>query len=161
MARSVSGRALLAGCGVVALAVGLLAVAPATQVLVVERVDTGQQLLAVPVENGTAVGLAYTHSVERSPVYDGYRVRGDRLELTRMTFESYGWGLPARANVTNRNGTLVYDPPGSLRELTVSTGRIAGHRLHVGDRTFDLVARADARSVRIHLDHRSPLDWLT
>lgn len=130
------------------------------QVLVVERVDSGDPVLTVPVENGTPVGLTYTHSVEKSRVYDGYTVVGDRLELTRMEFESYGWGLPAGADVTHENGTFVYDPPGNVTELYVSPGERAGHRLHVGDRTYDLVARSDARSVRIHLERRTPMDWL-
>jgi hypothetical protein len=129
--------------------------------LVVEDTETGETYFTAPVSNGTVVALEYTHSVEQTRVYDEYTVRGDRLVMTRMEFESYGWGLPARADVANRNGTLVYDPPGALRELYVSPGRIAGHRLHVGDRTVDLVARAGDGTVRIHLARRSPLDWLT
>lgn len=130
---------------------------PVECVLAVEDATTGERYLATPVENGTRVGLEYTHSVERSRVYDEYVVHGDRLELTRMEFESYGWGLPAGANVTEENGTFVYEPDGAVDELTVKPGRIAGHRLHVGDRTYDLVALSDARSVRIHLTRRSTL----
>jgi hypothetical protein len=92
-------------------------------------------------------------------VYDGYTVRGDRLVMTRMEFESYGWGLPAGANVSRENGTFVFDPPGETEELLVSPGRIAGHRLHVGERTHDLVGMADG-SVRIHVVRRSLLGSL-
>jgi hypothetical protein len=106
------------------------------------------------------VALVYTHSVEKSRVYDGYTVRDDYLEMTRMEFESYGWGLPADANVTEEDGVLVYDPPGTAEELYVKPGRIAGHRLVVADREYDLVERADAESVRIHLRDRSALDAL-
>jgi hypothetical protein len=144
--------ATLAGSGV--------ALSP-DRVLVVEGVEGGETVISQPVENGTTVALEYTHSVEKSRVYDGYTVRGEKLEMTRMEFESYGWGLPADANVTRQNGTLVYDPPGSFTELYVSPGEIAGHELHVGDRTYDLVDRADGQSVRIHVEDRSPLDSLT
>jgi hypothetical protein len=41
--------------------------------------------------------------------------------------------------------------------LTVAPGRIAGHRLHVGDETYDLVAVADGRSVTFTIRHRSAL----
>jgi|AntDeeMinimDraft_4_1070355.scaffolds.fasta_scaffold00131_19 hypothetical protein len=129
----------------------------ADRTLVVADAETGERYLTTPVENGTTVALEYTHSVEKSRVYDEYTVRGDRLEMTRMEFESYGWGLPADANVTLENGTFVYDPDGSVSELTVKPGRIAGHRLHVGDSTYDLVNRTDARSVRIHLTDRSTI----
>ncbi len=147
---------------VVALALALIAagavVLPADRTLVVERVDTGETVVSQPIANGTTVALEYTHSVEKSRVYDGYTVRGDELVMTRMEFESYGWGLPAGANVTREDGRLVYDPPGSVTELYVSPGEIAGHRLHVGDRTYDLVERSDGASVRIHVERRSPLD---
>ena len=121
------------------------------RVLIVADARTGEPYLVQPVANGTTVGLEYTHSVEQSRVYEEYTVRGDRLVETRMEFESYGWGLPADANVTEVNGTFVYDPPGSLRRLTVAPGRIAGHELHVGNDSYDLVALTDERSVHVRL----------
>lgn len=136
-------------------AVGVAAVVPAQRVLAVDDAETGERYLTVPVTDGTVVALEYTHSVERSRVYEAYTVQNDRLEMTRMEFESYGWGLPSDANVTRENGTFVYDPPGSLARLTVAPGRIAGHNLHVGDETYDLVARTDARSVDVHVTRRS------
>jgi hypothetical protein len=42
--------------------------------------------------------------------------------------------------------------------LTVAPGRIAGHRLHVGDETYDLVAISDGRSVTLSIRHQSALD---
>ncbi|MBX0322407.1 DUF1850 domain-containing protein [Halomicroarcula sp. F13] len=143
------------------LAVGTVAAVPTQRTLVVEDAETGETYLTVPVENGTTVALEYTHSVEKTRVYDGYTVRGDRLVMTRMEFESYGWGLPSRANVTRENGTLVYDPPGVYTRLTVAPGSVAGHRLHVGDRTYDLVALTDERSVTLHLTRRSALATAT
>lgn len=130
---------------------------PAQQTLVVASVDDGETLLTVPVQEDTRVALSYTHSVEQTRVVDTYRVRDGRLEMTRMRFESYGWGLPADANVTRVNGSFVYDPPGTFETVTVKPGRIAGHRLHVGNRSYDLVARSDARAVRIAVDRRSAL----
>lgn len=137
---------------------GLTAGLSGDRVVVVERADTGQVLLTHPVEDGTHVALEYTHSVEKSRVYDGYTVSGTTLEMTRMEFESYGWGLPAGADVTRDDGTFVYDPPGDVDELVVATGRTAGHRLHVGDRTYDLAERANAETVRITVQRRA---WFT
>ena len=136
-------------------ALGSAAAAPDQQVLVVNDAETGETYLETPVDNGTVVALEYTHSVEKTRVYEAYTVRGDRLEMTHMEFESYGWGLPSRANVTRKNGTFIYDPPGSYERLTVAPGRIAGHRLHVGDETHDLVALSDGRSVTFSIQHRS------
>ena len=151
----------------IALLVALVAVAaaaPTGSVLVVGDLDSGERYITQPVGDGTIVGLEYMHSVEKTRVYDEYRVRGDRLVNTRMEFESYGWGLPSRVNVTNVNGTLVYDPPGNittLDSLSVSPGRIAGHQLTIGNQSYDLVAATNASDVRIHIEHRSLTDLFT
>lgn len=143
---------------------GVAAAVPAGTVLVVEDIDSGERYITHPVENGSVVGLEYTHSVEKSRVYDEYRVEGDTLVNTRMEFESYGWGLPSRVNVTNVNGTLVYDPPEpivTLETLSVSPGRIANHTLIIDDARYDLVAQTNARDVRIHVERRTLTDFLT
>ena len=142
---------------------GVAAAVPADTVLVVEDLHTGEQYISHPVENGSVVGLEYMHSVEKSRVYDEYRVDGQTLVNTRMEFESYGWGLPSGADVTTVDGTLVYDPPEPIVELetlSVSPGRIANHTLIVDDTRYDLVARTDARDVRLSIERRTLADFL-
>jgi hypothetical protein len=153
-------RFALAAALVLAGFAGAALFAPSHQVLVVERLETGEPVLERAVDNGTTVRLAYTHSVEKSRVEDGYTVQGDHLVQTRMAFESYGWGLPAQANVTREDGMFVYDPPGTYESLAVAPGRIADHRLVVDDRTYDLVARADGEAVRLRLERRPMLGVL-
>ncbi len=153
----------------VLLAVGLLAAGvaagvPSESVLVVEDIETGEVYLSEPVDNGSTVALEYMHSVEKSRVYDEYRVDGTTLVNTRMEFESYGWGLPARVNVTNVNGTLVYEPDEPITELqtlSISPGRIAGHTLIVDGQRHDLVAATNASDVRMYVDRRSVIDQLS
>jgi len=169
---SAGRRTLAFVLGVVVLVAAVTSAAaftPADRVLIVADAGTGEHLLAVPVENGSVVALEYTHSVEKTRVLDVYTVRGDRLVMTRMEFESYGWGLPTRAAVATENGTFAFDPayathelvvkPGRIagHELVVKPGRIAGHELHVENRTDDLVALSDARAVRLSIEHRSVL----
>lgn len=137
---------------------GVAAAVPGGHALAVENADTGERLLTVPVEAGTTVALEYNHSVEKTRVLDAYEVRENgSLEMTRMEFESYGWGLPARADVRTENGTFVFDPEGVYDEIYVTPGDVAGHRLHVGDRTYDLVALAGEESVRLTVVRRSAL----
>lgn len=147
--------------------VGLAAALPAGQTLVVTDTETDAVLVRTPVTDGTTVTLAYTHSVERTPVEDVYVVRGGTLDNVEMRFQSYGWGLPARADVHRENGSFVFDPDRRYDELFVKPGRIAGHRLMIDDpstdgdaTTVDLVARSDARTVRIAVERRSALDTL-
>lgn len=137
---------------------GVAAAVPGGQALVVEDAETGETLLTEPVDNGTVVALEYNHSVEKSRVLDAYAVRGDELVMTRMEFETFGWGLPARANVSTENGTFIFDPEGSYAELYVTPGTTAEHKLHVGEATYDLVALAGGEnSVRLHIVQRSAL----
>jgi hypothetical protein len=153
-------RAVRALVVVAAIALALTAVTaatPAGSALVVEDASSGEQLLATPVSNGTPVVLTYTHSVEKTPVHDVYVVRNGSLVMTRMEFQSYGWGLPARANVTRENGSFTFDPQGRYEELYVKPGRTADHRLRVGNRSYDLVALSNAEGVRLHITERSVL----
>ena len=157
-----SGRQWLLILGVAAvLGASLFGLVATESVLVVEDIETGETYLAAPVTNGSTVALEYTHSVEKTRVYDGYRVDGETLVNTRMEFESYGWGLPARVDVTTVNGTFVYDPEEPITELTelsVSPGRIADHTLIVDGSRHDLVARTNARDVSIHIERRSRIN---
>lgn len=150
---------LLVACLLVAAVAGVGAVSNGDErVLIVEDAGTGERLLTAPVSEGTRVALNYTHSVEKTPVLDVYAVEGTKLEMVRMEFHSYGAGLPSRAdvNVTD-NGTFVFDPEGVYDHVYVKPGRIANHHLTVGERTYDLVALSDARSVKIYVTYRSAL----
>ena len=150
-------RRLAVAAAALLVSVGIVSAAPTAIVLTVELVETGEPLATVPVEEGTPVTLAYTHSVERSPVEEVYTVSGTQLDQTRMRFRSYGWGLPAREDVELIDGWFVFDPDRSYDEVVVSTGAIAGHELRVGDTTYDLVELAGGRSVRLSIDRRTAL----
>jgi hypothetical protein len=146
-----SGRRwLLVALGLLT-AVGLLWATATGPVLVVERADTGERIVETPVSNGSVVALEYMHSVEKTRVYDEYTVSGTTLENTRMEFESYGWGLPADANVTLEDGMFVFDPDRSYETLRVKPGTVANHTLIVDGERYDLVERSDANSVIIRV----------
>ena len=155
------GAALVVGLVVLVAAVTAVASAvPAGNALVVEDVASGDVLLTAPVHDGSNVTLSYMHSVQKSQVLDIYTVHGQTLDNTRMVFESYGWGLPAREKVQLVNGTFVFDPDWSGTELVVKPGHVAGHELIVDGRTYDLVAISDAKSVRLRVVHQSALSAL-
>lgn len=139
---------------------GIASATPTGLVLTVEPVGTGEPVATVPVEEGTTVTLAYTHSVERTPVEDVYTVSGNRLDQTRMRFRSYGWGLPAREEVRLVDGWFVFDPDRSYDEVVVSTGEIAGHELRVEGSKYDLVELSEGGSVRLSIERRTVLNGL-
>ncbi len=141
-------------------AVGLFWVAGSGQVLVVEQSDTGEHIVETPVSDGSIVALEYMHSVEKTRVYDQYTVNGTTLENDRMEFESYGWGLPAGANVTLENGTFVFDPDREYEQIRVKPGTVANHTLIIDGDRYDLVKRSGANSVIIRVSSHTPLTRL-
>ncbi|WP_435345512.1 DUF1850 domain-containing protein [Haloarchaeobius sp. HRN-SO-5] len=148
------GRRLTVLMALVVCTAGFAVGSPAERVLVVADADTGDRLLTVPVDEGTAVTLAYTHSVEKTPVEDRYVVNGTSLDNTQMRFQSYGWGLPAGANVSERDGWFVFDPDRSYESVVVQPGRIAGHELWVDGETYDLVELSSASAIRLSVERR-------
>ena len=145
------------GLVVTAAAVGIAVGAGAAeeQALVVED-DGGETLLSVPVEENTTVTVAYTHSVEKTPVRDVYAVREGDLVMTRMEFESFGAGLPSTVDVErDADGSFVYYPHNQrTEELVVATSPVAGHELVVDGERYDLVELADGGSVRLRVTTR-------
>ncbi|MFU8867720.1 DUF1850 domain-containing protein [Natronococcus sp.] len=118
-----------------------ISAATAGRTLVVADAATEERLLEIPVDDGEEVTLAYTHSVERTPVEDVYAVDGDELRAVKSVFHSFGAGLPT--DVTRTDEGYVAEGSGRHDELYVVPGSIAGHELVVGDDRYDLVAVAD------------------
>ncbi len=126
--------------------------------LVVADADSRERLLEVPVDQGTEVTLAYTHSVQKTPVEDVYVVDGTELRADRSVFHSFGAGLPTE-NVTRTDEGYVVSGSGSHEELFVVPGTIAGHELVVGGDRYDLVETADG-GVVLTLAERTASDSL-
>jgi hypothetical protein len=126
--------------------------------LVVADADSRERLLEIPVDQGAEVTLAYTHSVQKTPVEDVYVVDGAELRADRSVFHSFGAGLPTE-NVTRTDEGYVVSGSESHDELFVVPGTVAGHELVVGDDRYDLVEAADG-GVVLFLAERTAADSL-
>ncbi|MGQ3412843.1 DUF1850 domain-containing protein [Natrinema sp. LN54] len=113
------------------------------QTLVVTDADSGERLLEVPVDDGDEVTLAYTHSVEKTPVEDVYVVEDDVLRMDRMVFHSHGAGLPAAESMERTDEGLVVTRNDTYEAVPVAPGSIAGHELVIDGERYDLVERSD------------------
>ena len=123
--------------------------------LVVADAETGETLLEAPVEDGDTVTLAYTHSVEKTPVEDVYVVDGTTLRMTEMRFRSHGAGLPSDESVERDGEWFVVDRNDRYETVRVAPGAIAGHELVLesdqhGDeqddgKRYDLVEHSDGQ----------------
>ncbi|PSQ55145.1 DUF1850 domain-containing protein [Halobacteriales archaeon SW_8_68_21] len=117
--------------------------------------EKGTELLADPVGDETEIAIEYTHSVEKTPVRDVYVADDGALVMTRMEFSSFGAGLPSQADVTERDGRYVYDPPATRYEtLHLKTGSVAGHDLVVGGERYDVAAMSDYGAVELTIERR-------
>lgn len=131
----------------------------ASYTVVIEDAQTGEPLLEQPVDDGTEITLAYTHSVEKTPVRDVYVVDGTELRMVRTEFHSHGAGLPTSSDIERTDDGFVLELDDSYEEIVVAPGSIAGHELFIGDERYDLVALADG-SVVISLTDRTLLDTI-
>ncbi len=152
----------------IAVAVVLLSTAVATAVssgalnaslepqpTVVATDEQGAEIVVSPVTDETEIILEYTHSVEQTLVRDVYVAADGQLVSVRMEFSSFGAGLPSQAEVTQRDGRYVYEPPRVEYEtLHVKTGVIADHDLIVGGTRYDIAALADGGAVEITVQQR-------
>lgn len=128
------------------------------QRLVVEDADTGDTLWSEPVTNGSEVAIEYTHSVHKSEVAERYEVDSDEdvLVADRMTFSTYGAGMPDNADVEwTDDGKFIYWTNGTHEELAIKPGSIAGHELVVDGDRHDLVEISNEKSVNIQTKNRS------
>ncbi|WP_254864410.1 DUF1850 domain-containing protein [Halovivax gelatinilyticus] len=121
--------------------------------LVVAVAETDERLVERSVADGDEVTLAYTHSVEKTPVREVYVVDGDELHHDRIEFASFGAGLPSHAAVTRTDDGLYVAPVDrTYGEVYVSPGSIAEHRLRVDEGCYDLLERSDGDTVRLFVE---------
>jgi hypothetical protein len=109
--------------------------------------DGGGVLCAAMGRDETFV-VAFTHSVNRRPVYDTLRAAGDHLVIVSSRFDAFGAGMPES---TTGEGTLEVAGDGWLQwtvnrpvpEVTLRVGRVAGHRLRLKGREIPLTDLAE------------------
>lgn len=130
---------------------------PWTRVLEVTALDTGQVRWCCSVAEGEEFVLSFTHSVNKRPVFDTLRVRGDRIVIVKSRYDSFGAGMPG---TSDEEGHFAVLPDGWMEwtvnrvvpEITVRVGRVANHVLSFKGRDIplsDLAEPGTALSFRV------------
>jgi hypothetical protein len=110
--------------------------------------------------------LTYTHSVQRTPVWEYFRVNGiNDLTMTHTVYSSLGVGLPyapyeGQLQMT-KDGRFDLKMNRPYKSVKLRTAVQAMHKLVHGDRTYDLCALyGQGTLVEVKVERRFEL-WLT
>jgi hypothetical protein len=137
------GHRLSLGLLIAGAAAAVIFGGPFFSVLEISDLNTGRAVLCARMRAGEEFVLAFTHSVNRRPVYDTLRAETDHLVIVGSRFDSFGAGMP---EASTDEGTLIVAPDGWLEwtvnqpvpDITVRVGRVAGHTLHLKGREIHL-----------------------
>jgi hypothetical protein len=139
---------------------GVSAAADSGPRLILRDMETGNNLLAVPVEYGRPFSLRYIHSVDISPVHEFFRAeKGRGIVLDETCFRMFGAGMGHREGrgVLKRDGpwTCIAEMDETLGRFVLRIGaRGVDHTLRMDFREFDLSGMAAGRRVAVFLEER-------
>ena len=118
-----------------------------TPCLVLRDGETGETLMAYPVSEGDEFSVTFVHSVNKTPVTDGYQVRDGAIYVVRTVYYSFGAGVQTQIEAGQ---TLEYGADGSMivcgfeqrmDSLSYIVGTVSDHILKVGGESISLRER--------------------
>ncbi|MGO1468855.1 MAG: DUF1850 domain-containing protein [Tissierella sp.] len=135
------------------------------KVLVAKDFRTEKYLELWRVKEEEEFTIKYTHSVEKSPVTEKYKVYEDEIILLETTFKSYGAGLPATTEYDFElidDGFRIYNINKKYRDVIYRTGaEIANHEIIIGDKTYEFLDFSKKRAgVRFSTERISLLNYI-
>lgn len=102
------------------------------------------------VKQGEEFTVVYTHSVEKSPVTETYKVDGKKIILLETTFKSFGAGLPATTpyKFEIADGIFrIYDIDEKMETVMYRTGaEIANHEILIGGDSYSFLSFSEKRT---------------
>lgn len=116
---------------------------PWLSVLEISSVSTGSLIWCTTVKEGEEFVLAFTHSVNKRPVFDTLKVQGDHLVIVKSVYDAFGAGMP---DVSTTEGQFSVLPGGwlqwcvnrSVPEIILRVGEVANHRLTIRAQDYSL-----------------------
>ncbi|KXG78821.1 hypothetical protein AN618_01590 [Fervidicola ferrireducens] len=105
------------------------------KVLIIEN-ERDKTRTVVGVKSGE-FAITFVHSIERTPVYEFYRINDDgTLTLKEARFYSLGTGLPfyADGGFKNEGGAFVVSMSRTLRQIPLRVSPVPGHAVLVDGR---------------------------
>jgi hypothetical protein len=87
--------------------------------------------------------LSFIHSVNKRPVYDTIRIKGNHFLIVKSRFDSFGAGMPEGSHI-GEDGWLKWNVNRLVPELTLFVGWVANHTLHLKGQVIPLARLAEA-----------------
>ncbi len=127
--------------------------------------ENGRAPITFTVKPGDAWNIAFTHSVEKTPWEEFFRVNGiDDMTMTHTRFESFGWGFPYSSGDGRLSHTddgkfiLEMNRPYKMVNMRISEQAMQ-HIIHEND-DYDLVAMyGQGAALKIKVQYRYQF-WL-
>lgn len=105
---------------------------------------TGDIVFCDSIENFKDFYIYFKHSVNKTPVYEYFRIENNKFVVYKTTFYSYGAGMPDGTeglglNIKIENGQVQIDNINrKLDSFTVFVGTYADHTVHTDNESFML-----------------------
>jgi hypothetical protein len=133
-------------------------------VLVVKEAKANKIIWQEKVEEGANFAIEYLHSVERTPVWEYFKVKNGEIFLTGTLYESYGAGLP----FLKKNNYIVANDKFEIKDINRKLDNIplrisdyAQHKFIYGDEEYKLYDITQPQSlVVISVERRSRIRLL-
>lgn len=133
--------------------------------LVIKEAETGKIIWQRPVTKEVKFAIEYLHSVEKTPVWEYFQVKGGKLYLTGTRYESYGAGLP----FLKKHNYIVSDDKFEIKEINEQLEKIelrvsdyAKHKFIVNGQEYKLYQMTEPMNlVVIDLKVMNQLELLT
>lgn len=126
-------RTVAAAIVAVALLVVLLLRGVAMEPRLILSNEAGRQVATLALPGGGFVHR-YIHSIHKSPVDEEFVVRGMKIDLVRLRYDSYGVGMPSDGGEAFRieDGRFVVDLRRRFSRLDIRVSHLEGDGLTIG-----------------------------
>jgi hypothetical protein len=134
--------------GALAILVVFFLFTPFHPVLTLTAVKAAKELGGFRMKEGEEFTFSFIHSINKRPVYDTLRVKGDQLLIVKSRFDSFGGGMPDASTDTMKlqlgeDGWVESILSHSVPEITFFLGWVANHSLRIRGRNIPLTNLAE------------------
>ena len=111
------------------------------KVLLVEEAANEEIIYQQHIKQGAEFAIKYIHSVEKTPVWDYFKVTEEDILLTSTKYMSYGAGLPfLKKNnyIVENDRFIIKEIDTKLEQIPLRVSDYAKHELVVNDESHQL-----------------------